>query len=81
METVKVIRQLKAIANTIDWMDEADKLGVDFEKIDPREWLKGCRHELEHWQTVKGNRAMIAGIALDHLREDKEYYNKLAKIE
>lgn len=81
METVKAIRRVKAFIDALDWLDEGEHLDVDFDKIDPVEWLKGCQHELEHWQTVRGNRQMIAGIALDHLNEDKDYYKKLERIE
>lgn len=63
-----------------DWIRVGNQLGVDFLTIDVAEWVKGCDHELEHWQTVNGNPMMIARIALDHLREDKNYYKKLEQM-
>jgi len=80
-----------------DWLAIGQHLGVDFtrphparpeaersgcgERIDARQWVKGCDHELEHWQTVGGNPITIARIALDHLREDTDYYKKLERME
>ena len=64
-----------------NWVRIGNRLGVDFINIPIEEWIKGCDHELEHWETVKGNPLMIAGIALDHLREDKDYYKKLEQVE
>jgi ribosomal protein L30E len=41
----------------------------------------GYRTEKEHKKTVKANKVIIARIALDHLEEDRNYYQKLAKME
>ena len=65
---------------TADWMSQGRKMGVDFTRIDPREWVRGCDHELEHYNTVDGNPRMIAGIALDHLSEDPDYYTKIDRL-
>lgn len=64
-----------------DWVKLGNQLGVDFLTIDVNEWIAGCDHELEHWETVNGNPLTIAKIALDHLREDKDYYKKLRQME
>jgi hypothetical protein len=64
-----------------DWIRLGNQLGVDWTAIDRDEWIKGCDHELEHWQTVNGDPEIIAGIALDHLREIPKYYQMLEKIE
>lgn len=63
------------------WMDIGERLGVNFREIPPADWLTGCEHELEHAETVGGNREIIARIAWDHLREDARYYRKLARVE
>lgn len=64
-----------------DWVNLGNRLGVNFMNIPVEEWIQGCDHELEHWKTVHGNPVMIAGIALDHLRENPNYYQDLAKME
>jgi hypothetical protein len=63
------------------WLDIGQLLGVDFEKIDVRQWVIGCQHETEHSETVKGNKIIIARIAWDHLKEDPDYYKKLKAVE
>ena len=65
---------------TADWLSQGRKMGVDFKRIVPSEWVRGCDHELEHYNTVDGNPRMIAGIALDHLSEDPNYYTKLDRL-
>jgi len=42
---------------------------------------EGFEHELEHASTVGNNVNTILQIALDHLKEDAEYYIKLRQIE
>lgn len=51
-----------------------DKSPDDF---DPEAVLKGMKVELEH----TGDRKIAVEIALDHLTEDPEYYDKLEQIE
>lgn len=74
--TLKIPRAIEA-----DWIRLGNRLEVDWKAIDSAEWIRGCDHELEHWQTVQGDPLMIAKIALDHLREDPIYYQRLAQIE
>jgi hypothetical protein len=64
-----------------DWLAIGGELGVDFETIDPSQWVAGCEHETEHAQTVGGDAVTIAKIALDHLRSDPRYYEKLEQVE
>jgi hypothetical protein len=64
-----------------DWIKLGKLMGVDFNAIPVEEWVKGCDHELEHWQTVNGKPSLIASIAWDHLKEDAQYYVKLDKME
>jgi hypothetical protein len=66
---------------TADWVRIGNHLGVDWTSIDVNEWVKGCDHELEHWETVGGNPLTIARIALDHLSENPKYYQMLEKVE
>lgn len=45
------------------------------------EFKKGMLVEQEHGKTVGYDPMIIGKIVLDHLKEDKEYYTKLAKVE
>ena len=58
-----------------------DSLGVDWKKYDLDEFCNGMFDEQEHLNEVDGDEKKIAGIVLDHLREDPKYYTKLAKME
>jgi len=64
-----------------------DKLGVDWEKIDIEQFRKGMDIELEHGITdpetdVTHNDPIITGkIALAHLHEFSDYYDRLEKME
>lgn len=61
----------------------AAKLNLDFnkERFGFEEFLDGANHEIEHKKEVNSSPTKIAQIALDHLREDPDYYKKLATIE
>lgn len=48
--------------------------------VDPEEFSMGISVEQEHAETVGGDQATIARIALDHLREDPHYYTHLAEV-
>lgn len=67
--------------------DEAKKLAVELElnfnteDFDFSDFLKGANHEIEHADTVNKSPSTIARIAVDHLREDSKYYDKLTKME
>ena len=51
------------------------------EEFDPEQIAMGMNIEQEHFETAEGDEATIAGIVMDHLREDPEYYSKLSMIE
>lgn len=59
----------------------AEKLGIDFSKFTPEEFLEGMNIELEHGlvdphTNVTGDDALATGkIALAHLNEVSIYYN------
>jgi hypothetical protein len=51
------------------------------EKFGLKDFFSGANHEIEHSKTVKNSPTTIAKIAVDHLEEDPNYYEKLEKIE
>ena len=51
--------------------------GAKPSEFDPKQLAKGVKVELEH----TSSRAIATEIAMDHLKEDPRYYDKLAKIE
>lgn len=69
--------------DTNDAIEMAEKLHIDFnkEKFDPIALARGMEVELEHHDVTGGDKVMTAKIALAHLKEDPQYYEKLAKIE
>lgn len=82
----KFFKEAKMIDDGIDKHEAkllARKLKLDFnkEKFSFADWIDGINHELEHKETVHESPGTIAKIALDHLKEDPQYYKKLAKIE
>ena len=68
--------------NLKDALYIGDKLGVDFSKFTPREFLDGINIELEHGtvdsltNVTDDDLIMTAKIALAHLNEFENYYNK-----
>ena len=64
------------------WVEIGESLQVDWDFIKPDQWIEGCLHEWkEHFLTVRGDLEMAASIALDHLKEDPDYYFKLQRME
>lgn len=61
----------------------AKQLNIDFEMegFSFDDFVDGANHEIEHGQTVQGSPSTVARIAVDHLREDPQYYQKLKGIE
>lgn len=59
----------------------AEKLGVDLGVIDIEQFRYGIAHEREHATVTHGDAAETAQIAYDHLKEDPDYYKKIAEIE
>lgn len=80
-QTARTMKAMSDIARADEWLSIGAELGIDFETIARAAWIEGCEHEMEHAATVDGDKLTIAKIALDHLREDAEYYRKLRNIE
>jgi hypothetical protein len=86
LSLVKFIKEAKMIDDGFSEKEArllAKKLNLDLDKerFSFADWVDGTNHEIEHEQTVNGSPSTIAKIALDHLKEDPDYYKKLAKIE
>lgn len=68
--------------NMSDAMYAASVLGVNFNKYTPEEFLEGINIELEHGtinpktNVTDNNLIVTAKIALAHLNEFPNYYNK-----
>lgn len=58
-----------------------EAIGIDWEKITIEEFMDGLNEEQEHYDTVNGDEETMANIALDHLNEDPNYYNKLKTMD
>ncbi len=65
----------------------ANRLGVKFDKFTKEEWLAGINIELEHGtvdpktNVTNDDLIMTAKIALAHLNEHSNYYNKKYGLE
>jgi hypothetical protein len=59
----------------------AKTLGLDFSKLDFTfdDFVKGMQVELEHTDVTGGDPVATAKIALAHLRERPDYYQRLEK--
>lgn len=64
--------EIKSIGETV---------GVDFSKIDLKQFAKGLQVEQEHSDLTNGDPAMTAKIVMAHLREIPDYYTRLEKME
>jgi len=58
-----------------------DRLGVDWSKVNLRQFRKGLKVELEHRDITYGAYSLTGKIALAHLEELPDYYTRLAKME
>jgi hypothetical protein len=64
-----------------------DKLGVDWDEIDLEQFLNGMNVELEHGSrdpetnVTNDDPVMTGKIALAHLHEFSDYYERLEKME
>lgn len=69
--------------NLTDAEQVVENMDLDLESLGfgLDELLKGLNVELEHQELTGGDLMMTAQIALDHLNEDPEYYDKLAQME
>ena len=65
--------------------EQARKIGnwmkIDWKKVDFRQFWLGINVELEHAKTVNRHLPTIARIALDHIEEIPDYYDRLIKME
>lgn len=59
----------------------ADELNIDFKDFTIEEFLKGLNVELEHKDVTAGDPIMTGKIALAHLKELPDYYDRLAIAE
>ncbi len=50
-------------------------------EIDPGQLKLGIKVEKEHSKVLKGNKAKIRQVALDHIKETPDYYTRLKKME
>jgi len=64
-----------------------EKLGIDWKNFDIEQFRKGIEVELEHGtrdpetNVTNDNLEMTGKIALAHLKELPDYYDRLSKIE
>jgi len=58
-----------------------NKLGVDWTRINLRQFTKGMNVELEHRGVTKGSYLKTGKITLDHLNEVPDYYDRIEVIE
>jgi hypothetical protein len=62
----------------IDWDNPAECL----KDVDSRQYMLGMQIEgEEHADVAHGDIGIVHKIVMAHLKEDKEYYTKLAKME
>lgn len=59
----------------------AKKVQLKQSKVPFDAFLKGANHEIEHKKEVNNSPLKISQIAMDHLREDPDYYEKIDQIE
>ncbi len=58
-----------------------NKLGVNWNKVDIKEFTMGMNAELEHKDVTKGNHVLTGKIVLAHLKEWDDYYSRLKVME
>ena len=64
-----------------------DALGIDWKAVDLEQFRRGLEVELEHGAhdpetNVTGDNALLTGkIAWAHLKEIRDYYTRLARLE
>lgn len=72
MKTRLTLKTARRIGNT---------LGIDWTRIDLRQFRKGLEVELEHRDVTHGAYVLTGKIALAHLKELPDYYTRLEKME
>lgn len=58
-----------------------DQVGVNWRKVDLKQFRMGIQVEKEHCKTVHKDMQTVARIARDHLLEIPDYYTRLLKME
>jgi len=58
-----------------------DRLNVNWNKVEIKEFQQGLKVELEHRNVTKGNLLLTGKIALAHLKELPDYYTRLKRME
>lgn len=56
-----------------------DKIGINWSKVDLKQFQMGLNEELEHRDVTHGNLIQTGKIAHAHLRERKDYYSRLKR--
>ncbi len=56
-------------------------LGVDWSKVNLKQFRKGLEVELEHRDVTHGSYELTGKVALAHLKELPDYYTRLEKME
>lgn len=58
-----------------------DQLGVDWDEVDLGQFRRGLVVEGEHRDVTHGAHKTTAKIVLAHLREKRDYYTRLKRVE
>lgn len=67
--------------NAVKAKKVGDSLGVNWGKVDLKQFTMGINVELEHRNVTHGDLKKTGKIALAHLDELPDYYTKLKKME
>ena len=59
--------------------EQPGAFGKDAQDFPFMEFYRGFREEQEHFEVLQGNEIEIAGLVLDHLKSNPNYYSELAK--
>ena len=68
---------LESMAKSDNAKKVGDKLGVDWGKIDLKQFQMGMKEEMEHKDVTGGDPEKTGKIVLAHLKEKPDYYTKL----
>ena len=78
----KAEKEAYSIISTFASGGEANKKGISFKDVDPKQLKRGIEVEYEHVDKKSPYaKLMAARIALDHLAEIDDYYTRLDKME
>lgn len=79
MRTIKSLVEIANRYSAEDAKDIGDALGVDWDDIDLGQFAIGMNVETEHDDVTHGDPLLTGKIALAHLREVPDYYDKLLR--